>query len=210
MNDERSGRGYRSQLRSQQAELTRSLIAAAARDRFLQHGWSGTTVRSVATAAGVSEATIYAVYGSKAGLATSLIDSADAGADVERATAELLAGAGDPRAQLRALLGFDRRLFETAGDVLRIIVEGARQHPALAEAYRIGRDRGNKIRTEVYGAWPADVWRPGMDLHQALDIASVISSIDSFDILRTERGWSADRIESWWSTTLSELFFGPP
>ena len=36
------------------------------------------SVRSVAAAAGVSEATVYAVYGNKAGLARSLVDSVDA------------------------------------------------------------------------------------------------------------------------------------
>lgn len=201
-------RKYSSPLRSQQAELTRTLIAQAARERFLGHGWSGTTVRSVAEAAGVSEATVYAIYGNKAGLAISLVDDADTGADVGRARAELAAGAGDPRAQLHALVGFDRRLFETAGDVLRIIVEGRRQHAALDDAYRIGRGRGDAVRREVYGAWPAEVWRSGMDLEQALDIAAATCSIDTFDVLRHERNWLQDRIESWWFATLSELFFG--
>ncbi|WP_067642232.1 TetR/AcrR family transcriptional regulator [Nocardia coubleae] len=208
METERSGRSYRSSLRSQQAELTRMLIARAARELFVEHGWSGTSVRAVAAAAGVSEATIYAIYGSKAGLATSLIDSADEGADVERATAELIAGKDDPRAQLRALAGFDRRLFESAGDVLRIMIEGSRQHAALADAYRMGRDRGDQVRREVYEAWPQSVWRPDMTAAHALDVAAALCSIDTFDVLRGERGWTPDQIESWWATTLGELFFG--
>ena len=57
-----TSRTYRSELREQQAERTRQLIAAAARTRFLEGGWSGTSVRSVAQDAGVSEATVYSVY----------------------------------------------------------------------------------------------------------------------------------------------------
>src|SRR6188472_4576729 len=91
-----TSRPYRSALREEQAERTKLLIARAARERFVDTGWAGTSVRSVATAAGVSEATVYAVYGTKAGLAVSLVDSADADADIARTIAELAAAVGDP------------------------------------------------------------------------------------------------------------------
>src|SRR6476661_234861 len=131
-NADEGSRPYRSSLRAEQAEQTRLRIAHAARQCFVDRGWSGTSVRSVATAAGVSEATVYAVYGTKAGLATSLVDSADAAADVERLLAELGKAAGNPRGQLAAYLSFDRRLFEHGGDGLRVLVEGMRNEPALA------------------------------------------------------------------------------
>ena len=99
-----STRSYRSDLRTQQAELTRVAIAEAARAIFLTNGWSRTSIRKVAEAAGVSEATVYAVYGSKAALAGSLISSVDSGADVERVLAELTAAEGDPPAQLAAFI----------------------------------------------------------------------------------------------------------
>ena len=105
-------RTYRSELREQQAERTRELIATSARERFLDKGWAGTSVRSVAEGAGVSEATVYSVYGSKAGLATSLIDAAEQSANVHQAVTELQERAGQPAEQLRAFVAFDRRLFE--------------------------------------------------------------------------------------------------
>ena len=81
---EAGGRRYSSALRAGQADRTRQLIAQAARARFLEAGWTGTSVRSVAAAAGVSEATVYAVYGNKAGLVRSLVDALDADADMGR------------------------------------------------------------------------------------------------------------------------------
>ncbi|WP_333716491.1 helix-turn-helix domain-containing protein, partial [Gordonia sp. (in: high G+C Gram-positive bacteria)] len=84
-------RPYRSALRAQQAELTRSLITRAAHESFLKNGWSGTSVRAVAASAGVSEATVYGTFGGKAGLAIALVDSVDLEADTERAGAELAA-----------------------------------------------------------------------------------------------------------------------
>ena len=112
-----AARPYRSALREEQAERTKLLIAKAARERFVEAGWAGTSVRSVATAAGVSEATVYAVYGTKAGLAVSLVDSADADADVDRIMRELAQATGDPRAQVAAFV-------DTTGDCSSTAVTG--------------------------------------------------------------------------------------
>lgn len=201
-------RPYRSELREQQAERTRTLIAAAARARFLENGWSGTSVRSVAADAGVSEATVYAVYGSKAGLASSLIDAAEQSADVSRAVAELRQHAGDPVAQLRAFVAFDRRLFELGGDVIRLVAEARRQHPELGAAYEGGRRRGESQRATVFASWPPGVWRPGVDVERALAVYALLISLESYDTATGEHGWSPDEVERWWHATLVELLLG--
>lgn len=202
-----SSRPYRSELREQQAEQTRRLVAAAARARFLESGWSGTSVRSVAAEAGVSEATVYAVYGSKAGLANSLIDSAELSADVSRTVAELQEHADDPTGQLRAFVSFDRRLFEHGGDVLRIVAEARRQHPELGNAYAEGRGRGETERSKVFSSWPASVWRAGVDQPKALAIYAILVCVEAYDIAANERGWEPAAIEAWWHSTLVELLF---
>ena len=203
---ERTTRTYHSALREQQAEQTRQLIADAARDAFLERGWSGTSVRAVAQAAGVSQATVFNVYGSKAGLAMSLVDSIDEGAgDVARIVAELTAGEGDPPAQLRALIGFDRRLFEHGGAVIRVMMEGRREHPELAAAYDGGRNRGESNRRRIFETWPASAWRDGVTLDSAADIYAMFCSVSTFDIAVNERGWTPDQLEQWWFDTLAEL-----
>ncbi len=200
-------RAYRSELREHQAQRTRQLIAAAARERFLETGWAGTSVRSVAEAAGVSEATVYTVYGSKAGLASSLIDAAEQSADVTRAVAELDRYAGRPAEQLRAFIAFDRRLFELGGDVIRVIAEARRQHPDLGAAYVEGRRRGEANRAAVFGSWPEQTWRQGVDVAGAQDTYALLVSVESFAIATVERGWSPDTVEEWWYRTLVELLF---
>ncbi len=203
-----TSRPYRSTLREQQAERTRELIATAARARFLEKGWSGTSVRSVAGDAGVSEATVYAVYGSKAGLASSLIDAAEQSADVRRAKAELERHSGLPAAQLGVFVAFDRRLYEHGGDVLRVAGEARRQHPDLGAAYEEGRRRGDTERARVFSTWPAHGWRTGVDVEQALTIYALLVSLEGYDVATRERGWSPDRIERWWHSTLVELLLG--
>jgi AcrR family transcriptional regulator len=198
-------RTYRSELREQQAERTRKLIADAARTRFVEKGWAGTSVRSVAEAAGVSEATVYHVYGSKAGLAGSLLDSAERSADVNRVVAELRERAGDPAGQLRAFVGFDRRLFERGGDVLRILAEGRRQHPDLGAAYAEGRSRGDRERRTVFSTWPAAVWRAGVDADRAVAVYAMTVTLDGFDTATGEFGWRPDDVEEWWLGTLAAV-----
>lgn len=204
-----SSRTYRSELRDQQAQHTRAVIAREARARFVSKGWAGTSVRSVAAAAGVSEATVYNVYGSKAGLAVSLIDAAEEGADVRRAVAELAEHAGDPRAQLAAFVGFDRRLFEHGGDVLRVLAEGRRQHAELGHAYDEGRRRGDAERRTVFQTWPASVWHEGIDLERALAVYAMVASLESYDVAVHERGWTPAQVEAWWHAALGELLLRP-
>jgi AcrR family transcriptional regulator len=197
-----TSRPYRSSLREEQAERTRSLIARAARDRFLESGWARTSVRSVAAAAGVSEATVYAVYGSKAGLASSLIDEGDARAGVAQVMADLELGKGNPAAQLRAFIAYDRRLFERHGDVLRVLLEGRRQESDLQAAYVDGRNRGETQRRAVFATWPKKAWRRGVDLQIGLDAYAIVCSMEAFDIATRERGWTPDDVERWWGDTL--------
>ncbi|MEP6650547.1 MAG: helix-turn-helix domain-containing protein [Lapillicoccus sp.] len=195
-------RPYRSTLREEQAERTKLLIAHAARTRFIESGWAGTSVRSVAEAAGVSEATVYAVYGTKAGLAVSLVDTADADADVARLVADLRRADGDPRSQIAAYVAFERRLFEHGGDALRVIVEGQRNEPALAAAYVEGRGRGESSRREVFSSWPASTRRRGVTVQRGLDLFAMVSSIQAYDIATHERGWTPDEVQRWWTDTL--------
>ena len=204
-----SSRTYRSELRDQQAQHTRAVIAREARARFVAKGWAGTTVRSVAEAAGVSEATVYNVYGSKAGLAVSLIDAAEEAADVRRAATDLVAHDGDPQAQLAAFVGFDRRLFEHGGDVLRVLAEGRRQHAELGDAYDEGRRRGDAERRRVMNGWPTSVWRNGVDVERALAIYAMVASLESYDVAVRERGWSPAQVEAWWHEALADLLLRP-
>jgi AcrR family transcriptional regulator len=191
-------------LREAQADRTRQLIGDAARAAFLESGWAGTSVRSVAAVAGVSEATVYAVYGSKAGLARSLVESSDAAADIPRLLAGLRRAEGHPARQLAAYLAYDRRLFEHSGPVLRVLVEARRQEPDLAAAYAEGRRLGDVGRRRVFEGWPAPTWRPGMTIDRALDVYALQVSIETYDIAIEERGWSPARLQRWWLQTLSE------
>ncbi|HEV2798422.1 MAG TPA: TetR/AcrR family transcriptional regulator [Nocardioides sp.] len=200
-----NARSYDSPTRRAQAEKTRRQIADAARTLFVERGWSGTRVRDVAIEAGVSEPTVYAVYGNKAGLATALLDSLTAAVDFPRHMAELKVAEGDPPRQIAALVAIDRQLFEHGADAITVIREAGRSNPDLAPVYAAGRKQGDEARRRVYGAWPAQVWRDGVGLEDALDTAAALLTVDVYLELTQERGWSPDRVEVWWADTLVRL-----
>ena len=68
--------------RAVQAEQTRLEILGAARRQFALHGYAATSVKDIATEAGVSVQTVYDSVGSKAELVRRLNDLIDAEAGV--------------------------------------------------------------------------------------------------------------------------------
>lgn len=198
-------RRYDSPTRRAQAEETRRAIAAAARELFLERGWAGTRVRDVAAQAGVSEPSVYAVYGNKAGLAMALLDSLDDAADPMRMLRELDEREGDPKGQLRSLLSFDRRLFEHGGDAITVIREAGRTKPELADVVVQGRQRGDRNRRRIFRTWPEGTLRDDLDVDGARDVYAALSNVDVYLVLTRERGWSPERVEEWWVATVAEL-----
>ncbi|GAB3959566.1 TetR/AcrR family transcriptional regulator [Actinoallomurus acanthiterrae] len=196
-------RRYDSLRRTTQALETRAGIARAARRLFVDRGWAATTVRDVAREAGVSVPTVYSVYGNKAGLTRALADAAALSADLSQQLADLEVHEADPGRQLAAMAGFDRRLYERAGDVITLLREAGRTEPELATVYRDGRRRADETRTAVFSSWPAGVLRDGVDVPAAVDIYAGLCSIDVYTTLTVERGWSPERVERWWSEALA-------
>ncbi|NBE95170.1 TetR/AcrR family transcriptional regulator [Nonomuraea sp. KC401] len=196
-------RRYDSVRRTAQALETRAEIAEAARRLFVGRGWAATTVRDVAREAGVSAPTVYAVYGNKAGLARALADAADLSADPSQQAAELEAAGADPPRQLAAMAGFDRRLYERAGDIIMLLREAGRAEPELATVYRDSRGRADQTRLAVFSSWPAGTLREGLDVPTAVDTYAALCSVDVYRTLTDERGWSPDQVEGWWADTLA-------
>ncbi len=74
-------RPYRSTLREEQARATRRAVVGAARDLFVELGWSRTTIDAVAARAEVSRKTVFTSVGGKAALLKLALDWALVGDD---------------------------------------------------------------------------------------------------------------------------------
>src|SRR3954467_9013039 len=74
-------RAYHSTLREDQARATRRAVVSAARELFVDIGWSRTTIDAVAARAGVSRKTVFTSVGGKAALLKLALDWALVGDD---------------------------------------------------------------------------------------------------------------------------------
>jgi AcrR family transcriptional regulator len=100
------------QPRRRDAAATRHALLVAAREQIAEHGFSGTSTRDVAAAAGVNQALVYRYFGSKEKLFAEAV-GADAPADVMPASTI----AGAPLADLpRILLEQALDMHASAGD----------------------------------------------------------------------------------------------
>jgi AcrR family transcriptional regulator len=192
-------------LRERQAQLTKDEILKAARRLFADRGYTRTSVRDVAEAAGVSAQTVYDSIGSKQALVARLNDMIDAEAgiaDIARAGAE----SNDPREVAAISAKITRSILEHCADIIHALITGAAAEPALAVAL----DEGHRRHVDGAGMvvrllQQMDALGKSVDATTASATLAAISDFRFALLLRDSYGWSLDRIESWMSDTSRAL-----
>ena len=189
-----SKRRYEQRARAEEAERTRARIVDAVFERLRKAPAEPVSVETIAAMAGVARSTVYAIFGSRAGLFDAVAEALrerhgferlegvsfreDARAalhDGIRAASEMLAGDRDIHRALHSMAQLDR---EAVGDA----VQAAERNRAEAMT-RISR------ALEKEGAL-----RPGVSVEEANDILWVITSFESFDLLYDGRGLPLDTV----------------
>lgn len=208
-------RGYRSELRTAQADATRRSIVAAAARLFVDDGYGTTTVDAVASAAGVSRKTVFTAVGGKLDLLKTALDWAVAGDDQPRALAD--------RSPLRRLLDENDPgplLAKWAHVLVQIDVRVAPLFRALTvaagldpEAGRLAHESANQrlldARRIVKRLADLGALRPGLARSDAVDIAWLATDPALFDRLVHTRGWPVARFERWLADMLVSQLVGP-
>ena len=192
-------------LREQHAAVTRRAILTAARALFAERGFGATPVKLLAERAGVAVQTVYATFGSKAGVLAGLVDLVDEEAGVVPLIGELRQ-AEDPREMLRIHARVRRRIRERCGDVIAMLRAGAGVDERIAAVWEEGMRRRHgglsaiAAKLESQGALAE-----GLDRKSAADIAAALVTDDVCDVLVGQRGWSFDEYEEWLAETLARL-----
>lgn len=114
---------------TRRSDQTRAAILAAARQRFATYGFEGTTIRAVATDAGIDHSMVMRYYGSKARLL-------DAALDIDLDLPDLSATPGDRRAELLVRHFLHRWEHDAAGDGLLLLLRSAVTHEQAAQRMR--------------------------------------------------------------------------
>jgi AcrR family transcriptional regulator len=187
-------RKYEQQLRALGAEETRRRILAALREQLRAVPNKPVSLGQVATAAEVSRATIYLVFGSRSGL-------------FEELAADLLLRGGmqqmlqdaahpDPREGLRGTVRGCVLMYATDVDVLRALssmavldAESAGATLAQMESGRAGGMHRLAQRLSDQG-----VLREDITVDSATDLLCLLTSFSSFDQLHTGRGLQTEQV----------------
>ena len=194
-----------STLRARQAQLTRDEILGAARRLFAQNGYSRTSVRDIAEAAGVSAQTVYDSIGSKQAIVARLNDLIDAEADVATIVGTGV-GSDDPGEILAVQARVVRSILEHCGDILRALVSGAAAEPDLALVMAEGNRRHVEgARRIVARLADLDALDPTVSVDAAAATLSATSDVSFALLLADSYGWSIEAIEDWIVATNRKL-----
>jgi AcrR family transcriptional regulator len=200
-------RRYHSPKRERQAQQTREQIIDAARRLFARVGFAKTTVEAIAGEAGVSAQTVYASVGSKRGIVLALLDRMEVEGGNEELRREL-ESSEDPRRQVRAIVRFNRQLFERGQDVLKVVM-AAKADPDVEAFGREGEARRREGQSRWVRAWAgAGVLRRNLDEEEAADILWALTGPELYWLFAVECGWPGSRFEEWLVETLEAQLFG--
>ena len=203
--DVKPRRRYDSTRRQAQAAQTRQDILAAAHQLFLDHGYAGTTLTSVARAAGVVVETIYRAYGSKAELFKSVVRTAVAGgaaraqvAVEQRPAIAAVIAETDPHRQFELYAATQPGIHARAGPLLRVLIGAAATDPELAELWaQIEQERLNGMGRFAQLLADQGALRPDLSVEEARDLLWTLNSLAVHDLLVVQRGWSSERYRDW-------------
>ena len=187
-------------LRDERAQVTRRRIADAARTLFRNRGYGATTLQAVADEAGAAVQTVYAVYGSKAGILHELRDSVlrqpEADALFEEALRE-----SDAEGKLKLFARSIRRRWEFGHDVVAIHGDAAATDASVRvevehvlERRRAGIDR---LARTLEGQLT-----PGIDVAHATAIIDALTLPEVYAELIDVAHWDADEFEGWLARSL--------
>ena len=192
-------------LREQHAAVTRRAILQAARRLFAERGFAATPVKLVAERAGVAVQTVYATFGSKAGILTGLVDLLDEQAGVMPLVDELRQ-TEDPREMLRLNARLRRQIRERCGDIVAMLRAGAGVDERIASVWAEGmRRRHGGLSMVVEKLDSQGALADDLDPKRAADIAAALVTDDICDVLVEQRGWSFDAYEDWLAETLAGM-----
>ena len=196
-------RPYRSTLREDQARATRRAVVSAARDLFVELGWSGTTIDAVAARAGVSRKTVFTSVGGKASLLKLALDWALVGDDEpvplqDRQVIAELEQQTDPHALVAQWARFVAELEERAAPLAAVLVVAADADPEAATVHAVS-ERNRLGGAELFVSRLAALGglRSGLTTQRAVAAALVLMDPSIHRTLVSEHGWTRGEYADW-------------
>ena len=199
----RTKRKYSTALRQDLAQVTRQRIIDAARRLLVSGTYSSVTMDDIAREAGVAYQTVYAVFGTKLGLAKAMIEAELKVEGVD----DLIARArneADPEAALRTGAEITRRINEPCADLIRFMRESG--DPVLLQRHHeMEARRFTDVESVAPTLLSSGRLKPGLSPTEVHDVVWAMFGPDWYIHLVFERGWTPARYEAWLGDALIDL-----
>jgi AcrR family transcriptional regulator len=192
----KGSRAYDARGRQERARQQHAAALDAARDLFFEHGYVATTVESIASAAGISAATIYKTYGGKSGLVRALCRRALEGAGPEPAEtrSNALRAEGDGREVIEGWGQLVAEVSPRIAPLLLLLRDAAHtDHEAAALRDELERDRLARMTDNARYLAGGGHLGAGVTSRDARDVLWLASSPELYELLVTRRLWTVTK-----------------
>lgn len=193
-------------LRDERAQVTRRRIAEAARRLFVRDGYTATTLAGIAAEGGVAVQTVYAVYGSKAGILRALREAVVHQPEAEALFTEALAEPS-PSRRLALFAGSIRRRWESSADIVAVHRDAGTADPEIRAGVEATLERRRGGIRALAATLEADL-PPGLDVARAAAILDALSLPEVYAELVDVGGWTPDAYEAWLAAALVRELLG--
>jgi AcrR family transcriptional regulator len=204
----KASRTYRSALRQQQAQRTRSAVIDAAAECFVETGYAATTMKNIAARAGVSVETVHA-QGSKASLLLAAVDRVLVGDDapvpvIERPEMITVLEAPSAREAMRRLRELIVANLGQALPVMHAFQRAAGADPEIEAAYATYDQRRLADMTRIAESLAPEL-RPDLTVAEAADVLWTLIDPAAAKGLVEDRGWGVERWADWFVDAVERL-----
>lgn len=182
-----------------------------AKGLFIDQGYPGTTLESVAEAAEVPLPTPYRLFGSKRALLTAVLETSFVGDDEpvafgDRPAVRAALCEADPSKLLGAFAAIAREFMERSSGILHVSASAAQVDTEAADLLaEIRRQRHTGQSRIVAGLVERGALDPSLDPSEAADFVYLLWAPDTHRTLTVERGWSPEQYERWLAGALRRL-----
>jgi len=204
-------RTYDSSRRKSQARMTRQHIIEAARTLFTKRGYTGATLEAIAQEAGVAVETIYATFGNKREILSSLIGMSLVGDDdptplLQRQGPLNVMQEKDQQRQIQLFASDMTEIMGRVAPLFEVMRSAAKTEPDIAiMLQKILSERVEGMKVFIRALMSNGLLRDGLSLDDAAETVWAMSSGEVYTLLVADRGWSVEKYSQWLASALSKL-----
>ena len=204
-------RTYNSTRRKEQARQTRLQILESARAMFVERGYDGATLDAIASEAGVAVDTLYAIFGSKRGILSGLIEVSLVGDDeqtplLEREGPRSVIREKDPLRQINLFANDITTIMGRMAPLFSIMRAAAKTEPDIEKMLREMLDsRLQGMMVFVDALNTNHSLNSGVTREEAAETVWMLTSAEMHNLAMMDLGWSEEKYKKWLAAALVNL-----